>query len=372
MGIKLFQFNDSNLIIAVIGISFYSLQNISFLHSVYWQKSAVRFIDYVFYISFLPKFISGPIESYNNISSSLKQPDFNDFSNGVGRICLGLIKKYVLSERLAYSLLLYGKHNGDLPGATELISSIMYTLQLYFDFSAYIDIVIGASLLVGVKLTENFNLPFRSLSITDFWHRWHISLMNWLRNYIYYPLAFRFRTKPNMAIILCVLLLFTFSALWHGIELTFIVWGSIHAMVIIIETYKQKVYKTTNRFFNKVMKLPAILYVFSVVVFANIFFNAKSISEAILKIQKIIHPQFLINEYVSQLILPFQGGGMPYDVFNFKITALLVLFFILFEKVIQKLFLRRKYIFLISLTSIIIILVFGRLTDTQSFIYAQF
>ncbi len=366
--LKIFQFSHKSFVIYLVGLSFYSLQNIAYLHQIYLKQIDFKISDYLFYISYFPKFLSGPIEDYNTFTSGLKRPDLIDFKQGLARILLGLLKKIVIADRLAACLIIYGGYESPLPGATELISAVMYTFQLYFDFSAYIDIMIGVSLLLGVQLSENFNLPFRATGILDFWQRWHMSLMNWLRQYIYYPLAFRYRNQPHVSIFISVLLLFVFSALWHGLGLNYLFWAGIHAFFVILEAYWPKRVNTSHWLF----RVPAVLYTFSIVVFANVFFQATALSDAFLKIQKICSSPFMIEDYVVELVAPFQGGGMPFDVFNFKITLMLVLFFVLFERMIQRIFQQEKYLFVTSLLSILLLLFFGRFMDTQSFIYAQF
>lgn len=371
---KLFHFSQNESMLIIVGVSFYCLQNISFLQSVYTTKQPPQsLVDYVFYISYFPKFISGPIENYSDFNSKLKQADNTDFQKGIGRICLGLLKKYVLAERIAHSLLMYSSFSGDLPGATELMSTVLYTLQLYFDFSAYIDIVIGVSLLIGIRLKENFDMPFRSLSISEFWQRWHISLMDWLRVYIYYPISFSLRSQAKLAIVLSVFAVFLLSAVWHGFGATFIIWGLIHALFILIESYTTRVRLGFNKMFGKLAKIGAVLYTFAVVVFANIFFSADSVSAAIQKIKGITQaPQFWIHNYLEQVVAPFEKNGMLEDKFNFAVTILCVLLFIFFEKRIQLLFADKKYAYISYGIAILMVLFFGQLMNTQEFMYAQF
>ena len=372
--LKLIQLDSSNQLFIILGVSFFSLQHISYLYMVYRNSETMDFISFSLYIVYFPKFLSGPLEEPKAFLSNVILPTWKSFYLGIGRICLGLLKKFIIADRLAYSLELFQEQKWiELPGLTQFLSEVAYTIQLYFNFSAFIDIVIGSSLLIGIKLNENFNFPLRSTSITKFWQNWHITLMNWFRTYVYYPFAFRFRSNPFLSISLSVMLLFLISGIWHGLSITFIIWGLIHGLMIILESIlKKRKSKIGKPFFLQIKSFVGFCYTFLVVVFANIFFHANSIKEALIKIKLIFNQPFWVNDFLFEITAPFQGGGLPFDSFNFKITLILLGIFLFFERSIHSIFTKGKYIFAVSIFTVILILIFGRLTDSHEFIYAQF
>ena len=225
-------------VIFPIGISFFTFKKISYIIDVYRDKSSAldNFVDYALYIAFFPQLIAGPIVRLSHISSQLEDrvETWDFFYQGAMRFCWGLVKKVMIANscgRIADAIF-----NLDLELLDTKIAwlgSITYTLQIYFDFSAYTDMAIGIGMLFGFTTPENFNRPYSAVSITDFWRRWHMTLGLLFRDYLYIPLGGNrrgdVRTCFNMALV-CVL-----CGFWHGANWTFLFWGIYHGMFLILE-----------------------------------------------------------------------------------------------------------------------------------------
>ncbi|PUE78061.1 membrane-bound O-acyltransferase family protein [Cronobacter sakazakii] len=235
--------NNFQLEIATpIAISFFVFQQISFIVDAYKGKiESSSFLDYLYYILFFPKMIAGPITRWQSLIPQINSRTFINSSMvllGLTVISIGLFKKVVLSglfERYAdvgYS------HTDTLNFIEAWVTSLSYTAQIYFDFSGYSDIAIGAALLLGIRLPDNFNSPYKAVNIRDFWNRWHISLSTWLRDYVYIPLGGSRKGLPRT--ISNLLITFLVSGAWHGSELNFILWGLMHGMATAINVLWDK------------------------------------------------------------------------------------------------------------------------------------
>lgn len=221
-------------LVAPLGISFLTFSAISYIVDIYrGNATSGSLIDCMLFLSFFPKIISGPIilwkdfqAQINNISIS-----FNMNIEGINRIMIGFAKKVILADSFGVCLNLISLTNVDR--ITAIGGVFLYMLQIYYDFSGYSDIAIGISYLLGFKVKENFNFPYRSISISEFWRRWHISLGTWFREYIYIPLGGSHgslnKTLRNLAIV------FALTGIWHGAGFNYILWGGINAIFAIAE-----------------------------------------------------------------------------------------------------------------------------------------
>ncbi len=268
-------------LIAPLGISFFTLQIISYLVDVYRgnidnEKHIGKFLAY---ITFFATIVSGPIERYHNFKNELsseKSFDYNNAVNGLLMIFFGMFKKLIIADRIGnYVGSIYGDVYSHY-GFDLILASALYALQLYADFSGYIDISRGAAKILGINLMENFNFPYISKSVQEFWGKWHISLSSWLKDYIYIPLGGS--RVGNIRKYINIIIVFLVSGLWHGANLTFIVWGLLHGVYQVIErlisNYKKEVFN------NDKFKLLKIGVNFILVDIAWIFFRAPSIEEA--------------------------------------------------------------------------------------------
>lgn len=221
-----------------LGISFYTFSQIAYLVDSYRDSSfTVTFLDYSVFVTFFPKITVGPIalctEMIDQINSTIKNKlDYNKLSKGFIGLSFGLAKKVLIADSLSRYADWGYSHIDGLGTTNAAIAMLAYTLQIYFDFSGYCDMARGVCLMLGFDLPVNFNSPYRALSVTDFWKRWHITLTNFFRRYVYIPLGGnrkgKFRTYLNNFVI------FLISGLWHGAALTFVIWGAVHGIGIII------------------------------------------------------------------------------------------------------------------------------------------
>ena len=264
----------SNIILP-IGISFYTFQIISYEIDVYKkrvnvQKNLLKLATYIF---MFPQLIAGPIVRYSDIEHELdkRKHSFDNFSYGVERFMIGLFKKVLIANTL-------GELSNILITSTDIsillywIFAISYMLQIYFDFSGYSDIAIGIGRIFGFHFLENFNYPYMATSITDFWHRWHISLSSWFRDYIYIPLGGnRKGVKKQIRNILIVWLL---TGLWHGANYTFIVWGLLFGIMLIIEKFILSKYLKNTPYIIK------RIYTLFIVLISFVIFRSDNINEA--------------------------------------------------------------------------------------------
>lgn len=278
-------------LILPIGISFYTFETITYVVDVYRKTHAPlkRFQDYLLYILLFPKLIAGPIIRFHDLADQLTQrPDIiDDKLIGFYRFVLGLAKKVLIANQmglLADDILKSDYHQ--LSMSTAWIGSIAYTLQIYFDFSGYSDMAIGLARIFGFRLAENFENPYISRSITEFWRRWHISLGTWMKNYLYIPLGGNKVTTRRIYFNLA--LVFLASGLWHGASWSFVLWGAYHGFFIVLERMFLK------RFFEKIGKLLSIAITFFLVSIGWVFFRIEKIGDAFLYVKQLF--SFEINK----------------------------------------------------------------------------
>jgi D-alanyl-lipoteichoic acid acyltransferase DltB (MBOAT superfamily) len=355
-----------------VGISFYTFQAIGYIIDVYKKNvhAEKNPITYALFISFFPQLVAGPIERAKNLLPQFHQVhyfDINNLTQGLRLILWGYFMKVVVSDRLAiYVDLVY--NNISLQNSiTLIVASIFFAFQIYCDFGGYSNIAIGCAKIMGFELMTNFNRPYFSASVTEFWKRWHISLSTWFRDYLYIPLGGnRCSKKRNY---LNILITFTISGLWHGANWTFIIWGGLNGIFQIVEKVMANFRKKMLVFF-KLPKTPGlihffnVLFTFIIITITWVFFRAESLDGAILIFDRILNlPGDLFRT-------PMQA--LSYGSF---FTLLLILSDFLQEKNNGRhFFLESKHPlvrYLSYWTIIIIILLFG-VFDSSRFIYFQF
>lgn len=224
-----------------IGISFYTFETITYVVDVYRgiHKPLRNFWDYQTYIILFPKLIAGPIVRYHEIADQLYDRSAYETSEwrlrGLYRFLIGLAKKVLIANVVgAHADAVFSQSPEQLGTADAWLGALSYTFQIYFDFSGYSDMAIGLGLLMGFRFPENFNNPYTAKSITDFWRRWHITLGNWMRNYLYIPLGGN-RVGSKAKLYLNLWLVFLASGLWHGAAWGFVIWGAYHGLFLVIE-----------------------------------------------------------------------------------------------------------------------------------------
>ena len=258
-----------------IGISFYTFQIISYVVDVYRGKVKAQknFLKLATYVSLFPQLIAGPIVRYETIEKELdnRTSNFENFAYGVRRFVIGLGKKVLIANMLGELCDVFSTTN-EKSILFYWIFAISYSLQIYFDFSAYSDMAIGLGRMFGFHFLENFNYPYISKSITEFWRRWHMSLSSWFRDYVYIPLGGN--RKGTIILVRNIFIVWALTGIWHGANWTFVIWGLMFGIMLIIE----KLFLTKH-----LEKMPSILqriYVLFTVMISFIIFNANSIVEA--------------------------------------------------------------------------------------------
>ena len=258
-----------------IGISFYTFQIISYVVEVYRGKVKAQksFLKLATYVSLFPQLIAGPIVRYETIEKELdsRTSNFENFAYGVRRFVIGLGKKVLIANMLGELCDVFSTTN-EKSVLFYWIFAISYSLQIYFDFSAYSDMAIGLGRMFGFHFLENFNYPYISKSITEFWRRWHMSLSSWFRDYVYIPLGGN--RKGTIILVRNIFIVWALTGIWHGANWTFVIWGLMFGIMLIIE----KLFLTKH-----LEKMPSILqriYVLFTVMISFIIFNANSIVEA--------------------------------------------------------------------------------------------
>lgn len=267
-----------------VGISFFTFQAVGYLFDVYYQriKAEKSIVDYTLFVCFFPQIFSGPISKANELLPQIKEEHKFNYQQGVQGLKFllwGMFLKLVLADRLGLYVDKVAASYEMYSGGTCVLSAIFYSLQIYGDFAGYSLMAIGVAKTLGFNLINNFNRPYFSVSITDFWRRWHISLSRWLKDYVYIPLGgsrcSKLRNYWN------IFVTFLVSGIWHGANWTFIVWGLIHGFAQIIE----KALGWNNKESKGFVKLLRILGTFVLVTVAWIFFRMPTLSDAVLFIK---------------------------------------------------------------------------------------
>jgi D-alanyl-lipoteichoic acid acyltransferase DltB (MBOAT superfamily) len=232
-------------IILPLGISFYTFQTLGYTIDVYRRevKPTRNFLEYLTFVSFFPQLVAGPIERARNLLPQFlaeRRWKQQDWLEGGRLILWGFFKKVAIADALAPSVNYVFANHETLNGATLATGALLFTFQMYCDFSGYSDIAIGVARLLGFRLMKNFDFPFYSTSMSAFWRRWHISLSTWILDYLYTPLSIKFRYGGLWGLALALLISFALSGLWHGAAWTFVVWGALHGMVLAYEALSKK------------------------------------------------------------------------------------------------------------------------------------
>ncbi len=268
-------------IVLPIGISFFTFQAISYVIDIYKKDAKVQKnpLNMGLYISFFPQLIAGPIVRYKTIAEQIetRKESFEKFSQGVVRFMKGLAKKVLLSNSLAMVAdKAFGMPATEISVGFAWLGILGYTLQIYFDFSGYSDMAIGLAKMFGFELEENFNYPYISKSITEFWRRWHISLGTWFRDYVYIPLGGSRVGKKRL--ILNLFVVWTLTGFWHGANWTFIVWGIFYFILLTIEKLTNL---SRNQSENKIINILKHSYTLFFVMIGWVMFRSDSLGQVV-------------------------------------------------------------------------------------------
>ena len=273
------QLQQNNNLLAVVGISFYTFQSLGYSIDVYRKKvpAEKNFLTYALFVSFFPQLVAGPIERSENLLPQLKKTykfDYNRVTDGLVLMAWGFFKKMVIADGCGKIVDIVFDNISSYGGLRFMIAAVLFAFQIYGDFSGYSDIAIGAANVIGIKLMKNFDHPYFAQNPVDFWRRWHISLSGWFMDYVYIPLGGSRKGKLRTAFNLMVT--FLVSGLWHGANLTYVVWGGINGLYNIIYRFMPK---PKNKI--KWLEPLKILGTFLLVDFSWIFFRAANLSDAV-------------------------------------------------------------------------------------------
>jgi D-alanyl-lipoteichoic acid acyltransferase DltB (MBOAT superfamily) len=356
-----------------VGISFFTFQSLSYIIEIYRRKiePVYRWVDYLFYVSFFPQLVAGPIvRAREFIPQIYRTPVVSraQFGEGFFLVLCGLVKKAVISD---YISLNFVDRVFDAPllytGLENLLGIYGYALQIYCDFSGYSDMAIGIALLLGFRFSINFDSPYQSATITEFWRRWHISLSSWLKDYLYISLGGNRKGKIRTYINLMITMLL--GGLWHGASLRFILWGAIHGVSLAIHKFvmgRFHSFRQSGKEMKPLRRVPGILFTFHLVCFGWIFFRAGSMQIAWDMLSQIalnFHPEIFLQfvmGYKTVFILMLAGY-----VFHFMPKRI--------ESTLQGLVTRSPLLIqALMLVVVIFVIVQMKSTGVQPFIYFRF
>ncbi|NRA12094.1 MAG: MBOAT family protein [Crocinitomicaceae bacterium] len=265
-------------IVLPIGISFYTFQTLTYSIDVYRgvHKPLAKLHNYLLYIMSFPQMIAGPIVRFNTIADQItdRREVIDDKLFGFYRFCIGLAKKVLISNvlgQLANEIMFLPAN--ELTFMTSWIGILAYTFQIYFDFAGYSDMAIGLGKMMGFSFPENFNNPYNSRSITEFWRRWHMTLGDWMKNYLYIPLGGS-KVNSKYKLFFNLWLVFLISGLWHGASWNFVIWGAFHGFFLILDRIFLK------KLLDKLGTIPSVLFTFLVVVIGWVFFSIDNLDRA--------------------------------------------------------------------------------------------
>jgi D-alanyl-lipoteichoic acid acyltransferase DltB (MBOAT superfamily) len=367
-----------------IGLSFYTFQAISYVADLYSgeiapEKSLVRF---AIYMTWFPKWMSGPIERAKSFlrqldySGNIRAYSFKRITTAAPYFVWGLVLKLMIADKVAIPVDAVFSDISAMGPVTLMLASLLYTIQIYCDFAGYTNIAIGISKLFGIDLIQNFRTPYMAENIIDFWRRWHISLSNFLRDYIYIPLGGN--RKGTLRKHFNTLAVFLVCGMWHGAGLSFIVWGLIHALLSIIANIMKK---TGLKFFLR--GWPGRIITFISVSFAWIFFRAESLSQAVLFVRGML-PMVNSNPLLQGMALS-EGlvlglGRLDWWIAAISLLAMIVMDALSYEKdtvppgyFIDKLSDNRRLVLLSVILSVVLVFgEYGAGDEIRKFVYMNF
>ncbi len=372
-------------VILPVGISFYTFQALSYTMDVYRGDIYVErnFFKYALFVSLFPQLVAGPIERSKNLLVQISRRHYFDYErvkSGLVMMLWGLFLKLVIADRMALLVnQVYGNHE-DYEGLALVIATLFFGIQIYCDFSSYSLIAKGSARVMGFRLMDNFRQPYFARSIGEFWHRWHISLSTWFRDYLYIPLGGN--RKGTIRKYINIMIVFLVSGLWHGANWTFIVWGFLHGSFQVIgqisRPWKSKITRVLGINDDSMSyKLGQMFVTYLLVNFAWIFFRAQSISIAFDIIKRIFtvwNPWIITDGSLFEL-------GLSSGNFFVGLCSLLLLFAVSLAQyrglAVGRIFAEQGYVFrslatLVLLFAIILFGVYGPGYNAGQFIYFQF
>lgn len=320
-------------ILLPIGLSFHTFQAMSYTIEVYRgnQMAERHFGVYALYVMFFPQLVAGPIERPQNMIHQFHEKHFlipQNVLDGIRQILWGFFKKVVIADRLSLYVDPVFNNYSDYHYINIIIASVFFAFQIYADFSGYSDIALGTARIMGFNLMINFDRPFASKNVTEYWRKWHISLSSWLKDYLYTPIALNRRNWGIVGILFALVITMMISGLWHGAAWTFIIYGSIQGTAICLELLTKKIRKHLSK------KIPSIIYnnlsivlTFAFTCFCLIFFRAHTLPDAFGMINNI----FSLNNS-NQYKWVVGAGELTFNQFSWTISGFCLLLLFITEK----------------------------------------
>ena len=312
-------------ILLPLGISFFTFQQISFVIDAFKRETPeYDFISYASFVAFFPQLVAGPIVTHKELIPQFSEQDrkhfnWDNFARGIYIFVLGLGKKVLLADTFGNAVNWGFDNIAQLDTTNALIVMLSYTFQIYFDFSGYCDMAIGIGKMLNIDLPLNFNSPYKALTINDFWKRWHITLTRFFTQYLYIPLGGN--RKGNMRTYVNTMIVFLVSGLWHGANWTFVLWGGMHGLFIVISRHWKK-------FFDKLHPALNWIITFSFVNIAWLFFRADSVRDALRIIYRICRLDFTgIDPNISECFDLVEFQWLFDRVFQYDILSIQPFFF---------------------------------------------
>lgn len=346
-------------IVMPVGISFFTFQGMSYVFDIYygWSKAQKNILNVILYIALFPQLVAGPIVRYQTIEDELTGRSENEhlIAEGIGYFIIGLGKKMIIANQMG---IVADAAFAEAAPTVALcwLGAIGYTLQIYFDFSAYSDMAIGLGKVFGFTFPENFNYPYIATSITDFWRRWHISLSTWFRDYLYIPLGGNRCSKGRQ--ILNIMTVWLATGIWHGASWNFVVWGVYYGVLLIVEKFFLK---------DILNRLPSVfrhIYTMLIVIIGFVFFRADTLTAAVTYLKTMFGVGILTGGNELQLLSNYYVFILMGIVGSFPVAGLVK------KHLKGGAYCFAKYVYLVSVFAISVLFLTG--STFNPFIYFRF
>jgi alginate O-acetyltransferase complex protein AlgI len=356
-------------VILPVGISFYTFHGLSYVIDIYYKriKAEYNFVDYSLFVSYFPLLVAGPIERATHLLPQVKvkrEFNFQTAKEGIYQIIWGLVKKVVIADTCAVYANAIFDHYTSVNSLSLILGAVYFAFQIYGDFSGYSDIALGVSKLFGLDLLRNFNYPYFSRDIAEFWRRWHISLSSWFRDYLYIPLG---GSKGGIWMkIRNTFIIFIVSGFWHGANWTYVVWGFINAVyflpLLLSDSNRNNIDTVQLKFnFDSLRVVMNIVLTFLLTCIAWVFFRAKTITDAVLYLKTIITNGNFSSQYLDN------------ERYNYELLPMIALFVLVEWNNRTKVEpISGKWSMLKLAVAIAVIIALGTYSDYKEFIYFQF
>jgi D-alanyl-lipoteichoic acid acyltransferase DltB (MBOAT superfamily) len=356
-------------VVLPVGISFYTFHGLSYVIDIYYKriKAEYNFIDYSLFVSYFPLLVAGPIERATHLLPQVKVKrtfDFEKAQQGLYQLLWGLVKKVVIADTCAtYANAIFDNYE-NMNSLSLILGAIYFAFQIYGDFSGYSDMALGMSKLFGIDLLKNFNYPYFSRDIAEFWRRWHISLSSWFKDYLYIPLGGSKGSKLKQ--VRNVFIIFVVSGFWHGANWTYLAWGFINAVyflpLLLLNRNRNNMETVDfNWNFSSFRVLGQIVTTFLLSCLAWVFFRAPTITDAVLYLKRILTNGEFVSQYLKN------------ERYNYELLIMVFLFVAVeWNNRFKEEPISGKYSTVKLSLCLLALLALGTYSDYKEFIYFQF